>query len=379
MTPVWLRVLLASALAVEAGCATMPPRCPARGGPAWRQLSSAHFTLRTDLEPHHAEEVIRTLEETRAAMLVALWPAAPGPPDRTQAIALASPSELAAFTGFGIYGKHVHPPPFPPMLVVEAGHLEVESLNHELGHYLSLWFLPIQPAWYAEGVNTFLETVRYDRDNGRVLVGEPASTRLGAMKHTGVEPMKRLQGPMPDDVYDLGLFESSSWILVHYLTNHRTDAFVAFQRRLGRLEPAMKAWQAEFPDLDADNLSRTLAEYARSGSYVVRYIELAPWSGSTEVRVLSDAEVHGVFAYLYAYVRPPGERGNPVAARAEIGEALRGDPSALDALAMAFYAPEFRIGASPRSSPGVPWGRTPTAGWRGGWSRTRPVLAIRPS
>jgi hypothetical protein len=116
---------------------------------------------------------------------------------------------------------------------------------------------------------------------------------------------------------------------------------------LGRLEPAMQAWQAEFPDLAADNLYRTLVAYARSGSFVVRSISFAPWSGSIDVRVLSDAEVHGMYAYLYAYVRPPGEPVNPVAARAEIGEALRGDPSALDALAVAFYAPELRIGASP--------------------------------
>jgi tetratricopeptide (TPR) repeat protein len=125
--------------------------------------------------------------------------------------------------------------------------------------------------------------------------------------------------------------------------NHRTEAFKAFQRRLDKLEPAMEAWQAEFPDLDADGLNRTLVEYARSGSYAIRYIPLAPWSGSTDVRVLSDAEVHGVFAYLYAYVHPPGEPTNLPAARDEIDEALRADSSALDASAMAFYTPELGI------------------------------------
>lgn len=343
--PAWLRVLLTSALVVETGCAIMPP-CPGRGGPAWRQLSSAHFTLRTDLEPHEAEEVVRSLEETRAAMLVAIWPGAPGPPDRTQAIALASHSELAVFTGFGVGGMHVHTPPFPPTLVIGAGDLEGESLKHELAHDLSRWFLPIQPAWYSEGIATFLEAVRYDRAKERVIVGEPSSKRLQAIQHTGVVLMEQLLGPMPDDVFELGRFESSSWILMHYLVNHRTYAFEDFQRRLGRLEPAMKAWQAEFPDLGGDNLYRTLVEYARSGSYVVRRIPLAPWSGSTEARVLSDAEAHGVLAYLYAYVHLPGAPGKPVAARAEIDEALRGDPSALDALAVAFYTPELRIETS---------------------------------
>jgi tetratricopeptide (TPR) repeat protein len=255
--------------------------------------------------------------------------------------------QLAEFAGIGTGGMYVHRPPFPPTLLIEAGRqLEVGSIKHELAHDLSFWFLPVQPTWYSEGIATFLETVRYDRAKGLVFVGEPSTMRLAAMRHDGVEPMERLFGPMPKEDFKGWPFENSSWILVHYLVNHRAEAFKAFQRRLDKLEPVVEAWRAEFPDLDAIGLNRTLVEYAHSGSYAIRYIPLAPWSGSTDVRLLSDAEVHGVLAYLYASVHPPDEPVNLAAARNEVDEALRGDPSALDASAMAFYLPALGIATS---------------------------------
>jgi len=152
--------------------------------------------------------------------------------------------------------------------------------------------------------------------------------------------IEHLFGPMPEDVRELGRFEDSSWLLMFYLLNHRTDGFLDLQRRLARLEPARNAWRATFPDLDADQLSRTLDVYVRSARFVVKSIPLAPWRGETEMRQLTDAEVHGLRAYLFAKAHLPTK---PVLAQAEIDEALRVDPSVLDALAVAFYAPEVRI------------------------------------
>lgn len=132
-------------------------------------------------------------------------------------------------------------------------------------------------------------------------------------------------------------------ILMHYLLNHRADGFLDLQRRLARLEPARNAWRATFPDLDDDQLSRTLDVYVRSARYVVKSIPLAPWRGETEMRPLTDAEVHGLRAYLFAKAHLPNQPTKLVVAHAEIDEALRIDPSVLDALAVAFYAPEVRI------------------------------------
>jgi tetratricopeptide (TPR) repeat protein len=44
-------------------------------GPGWQELKSAHFTLRTNLEPEAAMTAAREIERTRAALLAAMWPA----------------------------------------------------------------------------------------------------------------------------------------------------------------------------------------------------------------------------------------------------------------------------------------------------------------
>jgi len=44
-------------------------------GQGWQELKSAHFTLRTNLEPEAAMAAAQEIERTRAALLAAMWPA----------------------------------------------------------------------------------------------------------------------------------------------------------------------------------------------------------------------------------------------------------------------------------------------------------------
>jgi len=80
-------------VAAHLGCATVPA-CPAKGGPAWRELTSEHFVLRTDLQQEAAQMVLRHLEDARAAMLAVVWPRAPELRGRIDAFALASAAEV---------------------------------------------------------------------------------------------------------------------------------------------------------------------------------------------------------------------------------------------------------------------------------------------
>ncbi|MEP6652109.1 MAG: hypothetical protein ABJA82_02055, partial [Myxococcales bacterium] len=329
---------------VASGCASLPP-CPARGGPVWRQFSSENFEVKTDLDVPAAQQLVVTLEETRAAMLGAVWGGAPGPTLPTAVIAFASYAEMEEFGGFGLEGIHVQAPPFPATMIISAATFTQDQvLRHELAHDLSAWFLPFQPLWFSEGMATFLETARYDRATGRAIVGEPSRERAWALQRRGLASMDVLFGPVPDNIIDLGFFETSSWVLVHYLLNHREEAFQRFQHRLGALEPAAQAWHSEFPDLDRETLYATLTGYVQSGSYVVSHHPMPAWEGEVEVRILSDAQVHGTRAYLYAYGYVTGleEGAQPERSAAEIKEALREDPHALDAMAIAFYASNRR-------------------------------------
>ncbi|HEY4395865.1 MAG TPA: hypothetical protein VGP64_17490, partial [Polyangia bacterium] len=175
-------LLAAAASAGAAGCATLPA-CPAKGGPRWRELTTRNVTLRTDLDETEARETIRRLEEIRAALLAVFWPGAAPPAVQTNAVAMRSIRELTAFTRDPhsppqVWGFRRTDPPFEPIITfagTDARSFRV--LVHELVHDLSSWYVPIQPAWFAEGFATFLETAAYDRETGVFEFGRPASER----------------------------------------------------------------------------------------------------------------------------------------------------------------------------------------------------------
>src|SRR5262245_34804553 len=63
---------MAAALALfvaPAACLGHLPPCPAAGGPAWTELQSAHFRLRTDEDAAAARTVLTDLEQLQAALL----------------------------------------------------------------------------------------------------------------------------------------------------------------------------------------------------------------------------------------------------------------------------------------------------------------------
>jgi hypothetical protein len=276
-------------------------------------------------------------------MLVGVWNGAAGPTRPIQVVALASRSEFSAFADHSLVGVHVRRPPFPPMLVITGAFTSgKDTAKHELAHDLSFHMLPIEPRWYAEGIATYLETTRYDREQGRAILGEIAEDRYRFLQvGGGLMSSEDLWKPVPDDLMDVSRFYATSWLLVHYLMNHRPEQFARFQHRLGALEPGPQAFRAEFPDLDPDKLTRTLSKYARTGDYTVISRVSAGWTGTPQTRVLSDAEVHGVRALLYGTASDLRNPDKLAAARAEVDEALRAPTPSVDALAVARYVAEL--------------------------------------
>ena len=330
------------AMAAIAACATVPP-CPERGGPVWRELTSEHFVLRSDLPLDEATDVLRTLEETRAAMLASVWRGEAGPLGRTQAIALSSPREFAAFTGPLIGGMHLQHPPFRPTLVLGAADATQSAAKHEVAHELAFSVLPVEPPWYAEGLAGFLQTIRYDRAQGDAYVGEPAEDLYRYFSTGGPMDLDRLLGRVPDDPFQAVQFYATSWLLVHYLFNKRFDGWQRLTDRLARLEPGRAAFLAEFPDLSGDGLYRTLIDYARGGQYTVLRPRVAPWTATPRVRTMADTEAHGARAYLYWALRDRNDEITDATLRTEIDEGLHGPAPSVDALAVAFYGPDAHV------------------------------------
>jgi hypothetical protein len=301
---------------------------------------SEHFRVRTDLDAPAAAETVRSLEETRAAMLSVVWPRAPGPPGRTEVVALRDEREITHYLGRYVAGVRVETPNLPPMIVIGGARDRTarQTVKHELAHAICFWFFPFEPLWLAEGLATYLETVEYDRDKHRVSAGDVPGQDYVFLRRFKAVPARELFGVREEqqDVR-LAFFETSSWLLVHYLINRHGPAFGEYQKRIARLEIPERAWTAEFADLPLDGLDGQLAEYLARGSYVVMERPLTVEVAAVRERTLADAEVHGLRALLYAIFPGPRSRWVDEEQRDEILEALRQDPGALDALAAAFY------------------------------------------
>jgi hypothetical protein len=82
---------------VLAGCLTRPAlESPSQDGARWIELSSAHFTLTTDLKGDEAMLVIRTFE-LAYALLARVFGDGPPPDLETQVVAFRSKPELQEF------------------------------------------------------------------------------------------------------------------------------------------------------------------------------------------------------------------------------------------------------------------------------------------
>ena len=314
--------------------------CPKRGGPAWTEWSSEHFTVRTDLDELEGRAFVVRLERSRAALLAAAWRGSPTPPGRVPVIVLRQRSELARFAHDSIRGFVTSDLIGQRMMVVsDEGRREGEVvLRHEIAHLLAGAFLLRQPHWLAEGLATFLETIRLDEETGKAVLGYPpewALRQLGRrspMSVEGVLAWKKLTiGRENADRY------ATSWLLVHYLLFERGAGFSDFQRRLMRAEDPELAFKAAFPELDLEELDEALLEHLgthlKSRTWPTFAVALPGWEGEIAGKPLSDAEVHATWAQLYLAgpdEQPAAERRK--LADAEVEEAVREEPTNVSAL-----------------------------------------------
>ena len=314
------------------------PACPAKGGPTWLEVTSRNVTLRTDLEEANAREMIQRLEEIRAAMLAFVWPGAPEPAVRTNAVVLRSIGEFAVFTREPhsppeVWGFRSEDAPFEPFVALGGtDYRSLRVLTHELVHDLSTWYMPIQPAWYAEGLAKFLETIDYDRKSGVFEVGRPPPD-IGRSSMSGrFHATSLLDDGFSEDSPDMGDFEARAWLLVHFLINTRPRDFDRLSGALAAAQSTAVAWSRVLPDLTFDRLDAALDGYAWRGvGQIVRGHMTAP-APHIEVREMTDAEVHVVRAQLLQS-SVPGTVPDLTGARHELDEALASDPTNVGAFA----------------------------------------------
>lgn len=277
-------------------------------GQGWLEVSTSHFDLHTDLIEPAALDMARALEESRAALLSVAWQGAPDPRGRTEVVVFASEDRFREYVRtddidglaqsavgserlIAAFWEDERPAGLPRVVV------------HEIAHDLSHWFTPLQPAWYSEGMASFLEGLAYDRAKKRAVLGgvpEPMVDVLESYRRStfGIEGLFSAASPHQDSDRATSRFYFTSWLLVHWLVNHHGEPFRQFQSDLSKLTDWREAWSARFPILGPAELDAGLERYMDGGrfEYLSAKVDVPPLA--PRVRALSAAEGHGLSSWM---------------------------------------------------------------------------------
>ncbi len=321
-------------LVAATGCATGTAfLCPARGGPAWRDVGSDHFVLRTDLEVRDASKLLARLERLRTAVVSALFDEVPASRSGVEVVAFRTEAEYRAFAPPGVDAYYLRSAGGPPRIVL-SGQLDSRQramLAHELTHhYLSSVFLR-QPRWFSEGLATLMEPVGDQGDGPLLKVGQAPASRLARLRNSAYRVTTRellvWEGGQTATHPALDYY-GASWLLVHYLAYRTPERFAELQRRLVRGESPEAAWRGAYPDWDParpralEALDLALETYLGAEAQT-RYRQVPEtWHQEPAVRAIVPAEVHAIRLALWNQ----GPDKGASALRAEVSEALSEDP-----------------------------------------------------
>ncbi|MFO0584682.1 MAG: hypothetical protein U0229_20615 [Anaeromyxobacter sp.] len=321
---------LAAAAPAPAGAVVDPFVCPARGGPAWRELTSPHFRLLTDVDPERARRIARDLEDVRATLARFMFGSAPAPEGRVRVIAFAERAQFDAHSPAGAAGWFTWSAGERTVLVPAAlAEDSRELLAHELTHDLLDRVFARQPRWFSEGVATFLQSA--GRRDEPLFGARPAGmARWLTPFRGGLGPLLLARGRLDGAQYAL------SYALVHHLVTEQGPAFADLQARFARGEDPLRAWITVFPrwnpfdDAAGRDLDRAVGQHFLPGVKVMR----APRREgryAVEERPLSSGEVHALRLAIPA-TSHEARLDLTRELRAEAEEALREDPGLVLAL-----------------------------------------------
>lgn len=330
-------LLLAGALGASA-CATV--RCEESGGRPWREITTEHFVLKTDLSPGEAKETARALERFRSALTSYLG-LKTDPPGRLTTIVFADPAALEAFGGGYIGYFHSGGDPLMVMISWPASWnvwRPHELLLHELTHYaVSFRLATPVPPWVSEGLAVYLETLELGPRGDRAIIGKDPFGYVSAVRWE--------QGPLSlQELWDWrggtgerGLSSrgyASSWLWVRALMSGERERFQAFLARLEAGEEARAAWDAEFPAAVVDALAARVQRIPKKGlpAPKLEEVAVADYRGPFLEQAISAADFHVLAARLWGTF-PSDATPQERTARGwiEMEKALRHEPGNLAA------------------------------------------------
>jgi len=361
--------------ALAVGCAREPLTCPAKGGHEWRELTTTHFVLRTDLARDDARREITTLENQYAALVRLGFPSVADRPRRAMVVVFSDPEAyrmLGSANGklrdgwfrlhsanpeWGITG--VLPERLPPLGPIVLNGLIAQSLIARRA--------PLAPPWVYRGLSEVFSRItlsagyatlgeprapiRFDVEHvkpldhglefpGREVVRSAELQTLGfeafcgdaALAADGMSPTTRWMGSM-----------FGSWILAESLRlgDHAKEFDSYLDRFAAETMAPLDAWKLAFAGREK-SIDVRFEQFVREPTKFAVRVAFEPPPVAIDELAMTSAAVHVTWA-LVRSVADPALRAN---ARYDAKEAVAEAPSAPEprfALGLVSSAPAERL------------------------------------
>jgi len=347
-----MRSTLAGLVVLAVGCAHVPT-AHAPVAPHWIELTSRHFTLRTDLPHRQARAALADFEGVYGTLETVAFNG-DAPRDRIDVILFADEEAFRALAPRGAAGyfmpRQVDDPDPQPTIAIHGRILVAGTLvaatqrrfRHELTHRFLDHRLRWTPPWLEEGMAEYYSTLKVDGTDA--VVGTlPNSTLLRVDIHSistlgdtfiedrvdlaDVPTVQQLLtadfATFHDRAHELGYY-AGAWTFVHMMLNGPFGYAPHFQRFLDLLAAGSTpsdAWRQCFWAVPLQQLERNFRRYVTRTEMDPHAISVAvPKAKKPESeRAMSDDERH----LMLARIRPWDSRESILAAGAELAEARR--------------------------------------------------------
>jgi len=287
-------------LVVLVACGAAIPPVPGKGGPAWLELTTDHFVVWTDAGEARARVLVREIEHLRQVVVGTAFQGAESPV-KTFVIALRDDDERSAFVP-GEFSALASPPDGnllkQPVIVLSASsNLEASDRieAHELVHAISHAIIRHQPRWFAEGMAKYYETVEIG--DGTADLGRAPTNRGEPMRIHHLEPLEKIFACATLACTDYA-FYATAWALFTYLTNVHPDQLAHYEAVLAATGDDARARQEAFGGQSLDQLTTEMNDWLAHGTHRVLHFRVALEEPHVQLRVLGDADVYAVRAFM---------------------------------------------------------------------------------
>jgi len=323
----------------------------------WWEVSSAHFSVRTDLDEGDARRAVGQLEEIRSMMLRAGLGRTTDDGARVRVVVFSSRKDLSSitgdrylsftptgpprvagtigFTGLGAYGIEQATGfytlgPEGTTFAYAADVLDDKALRIA-PTFAAVSALPFRaPRWLEIGFPIYAAGFRLDGDRKRGSSADASGSAFGLLRDKGWTDVRLLleERPAPEGGDEEQSWQNACWLLVSYFRVERAQEFADYLSRLEAGEFPNAAFAKAFHGLDPRDVQPLVRGYVERGPSP-REVAAEPYRGPLSAARLDTAEVHATWAEQYRKIAPEAadDRGaNLKAAAVEEKEALRLDP-----------------------------------------------------